>query len=313
MMIKKIDNQTLKREFTSLAGLIAVIILTAVLTGGASLEKSNVQTVLIQFMVVLVSAAGSMFVSATGALDLSIGGIIGICSVIGFWAGKGENVPMIIGAGVVVGIACACLNGFLINYLNIPGLFTGIVIMTVGKNVAALATQKVQMIVSVKVTHLDRFEFYFIIVVFVIILGYIILNHTLFGTYIKAIGSNATSALYSGIRVKRYAMAAYVITGITCGVAAFLRMLRLGAVTSASGVGVELDVILGLLLGGMPVTGGTSTKVRAPIIGVLMLYVLSNGLILMGVPHDMINLCKGVIFIFACWISMDRKRGETLI
>ena len=169
------------------------------------------------------------------------------------------------------------------------------------------------MIVSAKLVWLDQFWFYALVAVVTCFLGYFLLNRTLAGLYIKAIGSNRTATEYSGINVRKYALLAFVFTGFTAGVSALLFMLRLGAVTSTSGSGVEMDVILSMIVGGVSVKGGTSTKIRSAVIGVMMLFVIANGLILVGVPDKLLNLCKGIIFIVASFISIDRKRGEALV
>ena len=309
----QLKRKAVLKELISVLGLIFVIGLFAVLTGGKSVSVTNLKIIVLQALVTLVCAVGSIFVAATGELDLSIGGVIGIASVIGFTMGKGENPLLILLGGVLAGVVCSTLVGFLIHYLNIPGLFAGIVMMSVGKCVAALATQTTQMIVSAKLVWLDQFWFSALVAVVTCFLGYFLLNRTLAGLYIKAIGSNRTATEYSGINVRKYALLAFVFTGFTAGVSALLFMLRLGAVTSTSGSGVEMDVILSMIVGGVSVKGGTSTKIRSAVIGVMMLFVIANGLILVGVPDKLLNLCKGIIFIVASFISIDRKRGEALV
>jgi ribose transport system permease protein len=307
------ENPVLK-SWSSGFGVVFVVILFAILTRGRSLYTRNIEIIFVQSLIITVAASGSLFVAATGNLDLSIGGIIGIVSVIGWTASAGAiRLPILIFACIATGVICSCVVGFLNNYLNIPGLFVGIVMMSVGKCVAALATQRVQMLVPSSVAVLDKTWFYVVIVLVIVIAAYFILNHTVVGLFIKATGSNRVASEYSGVNTKLCTMVAYVIAGVTEGLAAFLLMLRIGAVTASSGQGVEMDVILGLLVGGVSVMGGTSAQVKSAPIGCFMLSITANGLILIGVPFNLINLCKGIIFILACWMSMDRKRGEALI
>jgi ribose transport system permease protein len=311
---QKWDENPILKSWSTGFGLVSVIILFAILTHGRSLSARNIEIVFVQSLIITVAALGSLFVAATGNLDLSIGGIIGIASVIGWTASSGAiHLSVLVFACIATGIVCSCVVGFLNSYLNIPGLFVGIVMMSVGKCVAALATQKIQMLVPSSVAVLDKTWFYVVVVLVIVITAYFILNHTVAGLFIKATGSNRVASEYSGVNTRLCTMAAYAIAGVTEGLAAFLLMLRLGAVTSSSGQGVEMDVILGLLVGGVSVTGGTSAQVKSALIGCFMLCITANGLILIGIPFNLINLCKGIIFILACWMSMDRKRGETLM
>ena len=300
------------KEFVAAFGLVLTILIFAVLTGGRNLQINNVQIVVVQSLVTLVSAIGAIFVFATGNWDLSIGGIVGICSPIA-WLIGGESAIVIFLVGVIVGALCSSIVGFLINYLHVPGLFVGIVMMSIGKCFVTLLATRIKMVVPSSVLTLNNFYFYVVIAVLVVILGYFVLNRTQAGLFMKAIGANSMAANLSGVNTKKYAMYAFMLTGASCGIAAFMRMLRAGAVTATSGLGVELDVILALIIGGIPVTGGMRTKIRNAVIGVIFMNVLSNGFIMMGLPYNMINLCKGVILLVSSWISMDRKRKDAIV
>lgn len=302
----------LAKESMAALGLVIVVFSFAVFTGGKSIQANNVQTILIQAMVTLVSAVGAIFVFATGQFDLSIGGIIGLCSAIAFLLGNNSAV-MTITIGIIVGIITSSIVGFLIHYLRIPGLFVGIVMMSIGKCfVAMIATEK-KMIVSREMLELNHPVFYFAVTIIVVGIGYVILNRTQAGLFMKSMGANPVATEFSGISIKKYGILAFMLTGCTCGIAAFMRMLRAGAVTATSGQGVELDVVLALIIGGIPVSGGMRTKIKNAVIGVLMINVLSNGFIMIGLPYSLVNLLKGVILLLACWISKDRTRRDDII
>ena len=312
--IKKIAEKSPGDRLRGMAPVLAlafVLILFAVVTGGQSLEPGNLKIVILQAMILMVSAMGAVFVMAGGNFDLSLGGVIGISSVIGFQLGGGDILQTVVMC-ILAGLAVGSFVGFVVTILNVPSLFVGIVMMGVGKSVAGMAVQDVQMTTPIRFMELDELWFYALIAIIVSVVVYFLLNHSKVGIYNKSIGANRVAAFLSGIKLNKYQMIAYMITGICSGLAAFLRMLRLGAVTSTTGVGVELDVMLSLVVGGIAISGGSTTKIRSVVIGVLLMQILSNGLVMAGVHLNLINIVKGLVFILATWLSYDRKRGATL-
>lgn len=299
------------KKISPVLGLVFVIVLFAILTGGRTLQANNLKIIVLQAMLLMVSAMGATFVMAGGNFDLSLGGIIGVSSVLGYTFGGGSILRTAVMC-IVFGILTGCLVGFIVTVLNVPSLFVGIVFMNVGKCVAGIAAKAGQMSTPLTFMKVDDFKSYVFFAVLVSVIVWLMLNHTKIGIYNKSMGSNRVAAYLSGIQMNKYQMLAYLISGFCSGLASFLRMVRLGAVTSTTGVGVELDVMLALVVGGISISGGSTTKIRSVVIGVFLMQVLSNGLVMAGVGNSTINLFKGLVFILATWMSFDRKRGTIL-
>lgn len=140
----------------------------------------------------------------------------------------------------------------------------------------------------------------------VLLAVYMISGFSTFGKRSKAIGCNATAAMQNGVRVRFLKVMSYGTLGICAGVAGYFTMARSGSVTPLTGSGIEMDVLLALVLGGTPLNGGFSVRLRSIVVGSLMIAVIGNGLILWGLNDSMQQLIRGTILLVAVAVSLER-------
>ena len=143
--------------------------------------------------------------------------------------------------------------------------------------------------------------------------GWYLFEKTSLGKEQKAIGGNVVTARQSGIRSRRGVVLSHLILGVCVGIAASFQMVRAGSVSSQSGSGLEFNIMIALALGGFPMAGGASAKIRSTIIGVLTITFLTNGLTLAGVDNTYINLVKGLLFIVIVAVSYDRSNLKQVV
>lgn len=141
----------------------------------------------------------------------------------------------------------------------------------------------------------------------VYLFAWIMLNHLSFGRYIYAIGGNEEAARLSGIRVSRYKMLVYVVSGLTAALAGLVLTSRLMSGQPNAGEGFELDAIAAVVLGGAAISGGKGAIIGT-LVGAMMLGVLNNGLNLMSVSPYIQNVVKGGIILAAIYLSSVRRK-----
>ena len=141
----------------------------------------------------------------------------------------------------------------------------------------------------------------------VFIVAYILLDHTALGRYIYAIGGNEEATRLSGVRVSRYKLLVYALSGCTAAIAGLVLTSRLMSGQPNAGVGFELDAIAAVVMGGTAITGGRGSIIGT-LIGAVMLGVLNNGLNMMGVSPYLQNIIKGVIILLAIYISRNSSK-----
>ncbi len=141
----------------------------------------------------------------------------------------------------------------------------------------------------------------------VYVLAWLMLNQLPFGRYVYAMGGNEEAARLSGIRVPRYKMLVYVISGLTAALAGLVLTSRLMSGQPNAGEGFELDAIAAVVLGGAAISGGRGAIVGT-LVGAMMLGVLNNGLNLMNVSPYIQNVVKGGIILAAIYLSSVRRK-----
>ena len=147
----------------------------------------------------------------------------------------------------------------------------------------------------------------FTIVIFVV--AYLAFTYTRLGSRLKAIGAGETAARFAGIRVDRTKMLIYMTAGCITGLAAFINSVKVGSVTSTAGNQLETQIMIALVLGGMPVNGGAKVRFYNIILGVMTYKVLSSGLVMLMIPTQLQQLILGIIFLIEVALFSDRKTG----
>lgn len=292
-----------------LLGLVFVVGLFAVLTKGRNLEFTNIKRVTMQSVLLMIGTIGAVFTISHGSIDFSLGGILGMSIAIGGLAGMIN--PMLVFPVILIVAVLGQLFVVLIHMaLNIPSFVVSLAMMFITKGVLVGISQTVSVNIDPVFFDWDKPILYFGVLFVVLIAAYVLFEFTKIGKYNKAIGSNYTAAVTSGIAVNKYKILAYVVCGSALGVSGFLNFIRAGSISATTGSGYEFNVLISLVLGGTSITGGTGTKVRNAIVGCLILMSLDNGLVMMGVQPAMMGLIKGVIFLVAIALAYDRKTGQ---
>ena len=147
----------------------------------------------------------------------------------------------------------------------------------------------------------------FTIVIFVV--AYLAFTYTGLGSRLKAIGAGETAARFAGIRVDRTKMLIYMTAGCITGLAVFINSVKVGSVTSTAGNQLETQIMIALVLGGMPVNGGAKVRFYNIILGVMTYKVLSSGLVMLMIPTQLQQLILGIIFLIEVALFSDRKTG----
>ena len=147
-----------------------------------------------------------------------------------------------------------------------------------------------------------------VLVVEVIVVTYLF-NYTKFGKYAKSIGANPVAAQQSGINIIKYKIIAYIIMGICVVVASLFQMGYTGSASDSTGTGFEMNVMVALILGGMPLNGGMRSKVSCAVVGSFTLALLTVGLPMIGVKPNQVFIIKAIIFLIVVLITCRKKNG----
>ncbi len=267
-----------------------------------------------QASVVGIMAVGMTFVILTGGIDLSVGSILALsAAVVASFLKLGMPLGLAIVIGLGVGAAVGLANGLIITVGRITPFVATLAMMSVGRSLTLVHNN------GIPISGFSP-DFRFIgggtvlgipfpVVIFVVtvIVAAVVLRETRLGRYTYAIGGNEEAVRLSGIPAGFYKTLVYVISGVTCGIAALINASRVNSAETVAGTGYELDVIAAVVIGGTSLMGGRGS-VLGSLIGALLIAVINQGMTLLGIGVYYQGMVKGLILLGA--VLLDQLREQ---
>lgn len=314
-MGKAIDKMR-KNQFVGyilpFAGLILVFLFFLIMTQGRMIKPSNISNIIDQVFTTLIVSVGAIFVYAHGGFDMSVSAICGIAQLAMaalVTATDARIHPLLVLlVGVVICVVISMLNAIVHLELKVPIFVVTLCTMFACSGLLANIAQK--QIYSVPMMYLSTYNqtpVRLLTLLVIVVIGWVLFEKTKLGKIQKVIGGSPVVSLQSGIDVKKNVFLAFVTLGVTVGIAAFFTLSRLTRVTAASGGNLQTNIMIAIVLGGMPLSGGATSRLSSVICGAITVTLLTNGMTLMGMNAAVINAVKGILFVLIIAISYKRS------
>lgn len=293
--------------------MIVMFLVSVLCTAGNAASEYNIASLMRQVSTYAIVAIGYTCILSSGGMDLSVAEMISLTGVIYAYAGNALPFLVAVLIGILVAVAAEFLNAFLIRFFKIPGFVTTLGTGFVFKSITYILTE------GKAVTNLSSAVKWFgqgivlgipapfILAILCTIIYWIIMNRTLLGRYILAVGGNEQAAMVSGIKVDQIRVLAHCVGGICIGLGSIALTGRVGSAGAEAGTGFTMDCIAAVVIGGTPMSGGKA-NVIGTLFGVALIIIISNMLNLLGVSSYYQWMSKGIIMILA--IILDAY-GET--
>ncbi|MGW4031440.1 ABC transporter permease [Streptomyces sp. NPDC004838] len=306
------------RNLSLLGVLAALIVVGGITKPDEFLATSNLQLVLTQASIIGVVTVGMTFVITSGGIDLSVGAMVALASV---WATtlatQEYGFAGILFTAIIVGLACGLVNGLLIAYGGMVPFIATIAMLASARGLALQITDgKTQIVTVESVLDLGVKDAYILgipplVLVFaaVVAVGWLVLNRTTFGRRTFAVGGNAEAARLAGIDVKRQRLYLYLLSGLCCGIAAFMLIVLAGSGQNTNGNLYELDAIAAAIIGGTLLSGGRGTIVGS-VLGVLIFTTITNIFALNNLESAVQQIAKGAIIVAAVLVQHRTLRNS---
>lgn len=307
--MKKARFATIMRTILPVIGLAAIFIIFNILTHGGMI--SNMSLTITQVYPIIISSMGVFFIMTMGGLDFSQGSILGLSAIV-ICAVSKTSIPLAIIAGIATGAAIGAINGFFYVNRKIKSFIVTICTMFLFRGLIKYLTTNSPVSGSMALMELDTTGLKVALTVIVLLIGFIIFRFTRFGTDLKAIGAGEKAAKFAGIRTDRMKFWIYVLSGAITGFAAFFTAIHNGSVTSSGGNQLETQILIALVLGGMPISGGAKVNFLNIIVGSFMYVLLQSGLNMMGISTQMNQLIQGIIFLIFVFVFADREATDVV-
>lgn len=295
----------------------AIICLVLALSTPKFFTVPNLMIIGTQVSINALLAFGVTFVIITGGIDLSLGSMVAVAGVVAATFAHPDTYPVLVPilAGLLGGVAIGAFNGFVVTKSKVPPFIVTLGTMTIGRGLA-LILSKGRPISNLS----DEFNFIgggniagipfpIIILIIAFIICTVLLNKTILGRYMYAVGGNEPAARASGIKVNNVKMWVYTICGLLSAMGGILLTSRITTGQPNAGAGFELDAIAAAIIGGTSTSGGTGT-ITGTLIGALLIGVISNSLDLLNVTSYYQQVVMGVIIIGAVVLDSRGRKGN---
>ncbi len=298
-----------RNHVTYIAFAVLFLFFAVTLQSRGFLEISNLLNVIRQTAMISIMAVAMTFVLASGEIDLSIGAVAGLVSVVAATVLESYGLAAGILAGLAAGLLVGGTNGFLVTTMKLPSFLATLAMMGIARGAAMWISSTG----SVPILN-PTFNFMFgsgsiagipvlaLWVVLALIVGHVALKHTGFGRKVLATGGNRIAARYSGVPVNAIRFRVMMIAASSAALAGLLYAGRLHSGRYQLGEGDELSVIAAAVLGGTGLFGGSGTVIGS-IAGSLMIGLINNGLLLFGLDFSQQLIARGLIIIVAIILS----------
>lgn len=298
-----------------LAALVAVYVLFCALAPATFIGGVNLETMLRQTAVVAITSLGMTFVIMLGGIDLSVGSAVALTGVVVARALQtGTSAFGAVASGVVVASLAGALNGMLTARGKITPFIVTLGSMSVLRGVAKglAGEQKIdadpkglEALMTAGAGALPPSGVW--LTLGLAIAGAVLLHHTVFGRHVVAIGSNTQTARLCGVPVERVIIGVYALAGALTGIAGVLEFSTLTVGDPTDSIGLELEAIAAVVIGGGSLSGGQGS-IAGAMLGALLMTVIKTGCTHVGLPNWVQEILTGLIIVVAVGIDRFRRR-----
>jgi ribose transport system permease protein len=308
-------GRLLRNQVFSMFLILILIWIVLALLSPYFFTVTNLFEITLQSSVFAIIAAGETFVIFSGGIDLSVGSVFAVASIVGgiFFKATGSVLVAVV-TSLATGVAAGLVSGLFISRLRVPPFVATLGMMGIARGLALIAVNGIPIYGLTKAfMWIGQGRLATIIpvptmlMVAVFILSYFVLQYTRFGRFAYAIGSNSESAWLSGVNVGGVTLGIYAVSGMLSALAGVIESARLGTVQPAGGEGYELLAIGAVVIGGTSLFGGEG-HILGTLIGALIVTTIRNGLNILGVYAFWQYVVNGLIIILAVAIDQIRRR-----
>lgn len=302
-------------EYLGMALVLGVLVAVFALNAEHFLTLTTFRTIANQIPTAVIIAVGMTFVLIVGGIDLSVGGVLALCSSV-LGAAMANEMPLALAgaASLAVGCVCGVANGLVTVRWRIPSFIVTLGMMEIARGGAYMMTGSQTIYIGEKVEAIADASVIGLSVPFLLAFGLVatgqtILARTTFGRYMIAIGTSDEAARLSGINTRGVRLAVFTVSGLLCAVAAIINCSRMASADPNSGSGAELQAIAAVVIGGTSLMGGRGSVV-ASFFGVLIIALLGTGLAQAGADEPLKRLITGCVIVAAVILDQYRHRSR---
>ena len=304
------------RDYVGLGLALLVLVLAFGVLTEHFFARATFATIANQIPAALLVAVGMTFVLIVGGIDLSVGSVLGLSgAVLGVCLGPlGLSLPLGLFASLMTGVLCGGLSGFFTVHVGLPSFIVTLGMMEIARGAAYSVSHSQTAYLGARVDWIAEPAMLglspsILLAVAVAGVGQVILSRTVFGRYVVAIGTNEEAVRLSGIDPRPVKWIVFAASGLLSALAAIVHTARLASADPNAGIGLELQAIAAVVIGGTSLMGGRGSVVHS-LFGVVIIAVLGSGLAQMGAAEPVKRIITGCVIVAAVVLDRLRSRGD---
>lgn len=277
--------------------LAAMLLIFGFITGWSIFTINNIESMFNQAFNWIIAGFGMVFVATMGSTDITHGALLCLTGGLASMAAAASGAWIAFPVALLVGVASGALLGVLNAKFRANTFMMSLAMMLAFRAMdnTFFSTTVVNAPAGLKFIDNTFFKIIFVIVVFLIVLY--VYSYTPYGTYLKGIGENETAMKHIGISIPKIKIIAFIISGGMCAIAGVFNAVRIGGINQQIGVSFEMNVMMCMFIGGIPVEGGMKSQLYKIIVGAFTIIILTNGLTLAGADSGVTQLIKGLVLL----------------
>lgn len=310
----------LVRNYFPIFGLVLVVAVFGIVTKGAILSAQNLQSMLNQMMLTALVSLGSVFVFGCGCFDMSMGGTVCMAAVLGGYAGIATgNIFIMALACLAVTLVLNVLKGIFATYVEVPlfivtivlgFILSALVLVIMGTKTSIYLNEAANPVVTFNQTQLTILNVASLGLY--LLLCVVLFNFTRLGREVKLLGGNPVTFRQTGLSEVKVKVLSFIIGAVGMALAAFVLLMRTRTAGSTTAGSMGTDVMVALVLGGMPLTGGPRSRISAGIIGAATITILNAGMTMAGLGLAAIQVCRAIIYLAVVYVASMTYRTKLL-
>ncbi|HUX58453.1 MAG TPA: ABC transporter permease [Bacteroidales bacterium] len=294
-----------------------IMLLVSAIVSDVFFTSSNLFNLIRQVTPVGIISMGMLLVILTGGIDLSVGSVVAMSGVLCALFTQTMPLPLAITAALASGLLVGSLSGYLVSIHKMAPFIATLALMSIVRGIGFIASKGAPILVAEEASALTDFGSGntmgipnpALILFLVFAITSVILRYNVFGRIVIAIGSNEEAVRLSGIKVSVFKFCVYAITGSLSAVAGIITTARTAVGSPVMGVGMELDVIATVVIGGASLSGGKGSAINT-LLGVLILGMIGNIMNLLIIPSYLQQIIKGLIIIAAVLLQRFQTKNN---
>ena len=309
-------------QILNLAPLIGLAILLVAFLVFAKVKGVNIsysfKNILNQSIITMVVATGAIYIYTLGSFDISLGASMCVSAIVGAMAyNKTESLLVMLLTCILVAVLISLISSVFASVFNLPVFVTTIAMLSLLNALVLVLiklnnTGDVVQVPMTAVKSLNTIWFKLLVLIVFIALCVLTFNYMKLGRQEKFVGGNPICAQLTGINAKGLSIIGFVLAGLAVGLGAFLTITYAPTLSRNTAGSVGMDVIISIVFGGMPVSGGARSKIYSALIGSLSMTLLSQIMLMLNLNSGISQMLKATIFILVVYVSMLNNKKNIL-